>query len=121
MQNKDLIVKVKDNGREFELVEDFVFYYIMPTSKQTILYTIPKGYITDFSSVPKCLTPLVNDKALRNKASVLHDWLYTSKILSRKNADLVYKNALIQTGTSNFLANIFYVFVRIFGYKYWKN
>jgi hypothetical protein len=39
-------------------------------------FTIPKGFHTDFASVPRFLQPLLSEHAIRSVPSVAHDWLY---------------------------------------------
>lgn len=53
-----------------------------------------------------------------DKASTVHDYLYRSnrtKRLSRKNADKVFYNALIEEGVGEIRAKIFYYGVRVLG------
>lgn len=38
-------------------------------------YTIPKGYVTDFASVPKFLWSILPPLGRHNLAALLHDWM----------------------------------------------
>lgn len=54
---------------------------------------VPIGYVTDFASVPRLpiVFWLVGSRA--NKASVLHDWCYSSQLVSQADADAVFYEA----------------------------
>lgn len=57
----------------FKLLGDLIFVI----GNHTV--TVPKGFITDFASVPKKLWGLVGPYGRHTKAAVLHDWLYSSQ------------------------------------------
>jgi hypothetical protein len=80
----------------------------------------PAGHTTDFCSVPR--VPLAYE-LLGNRARMagsIHDWLYTSKILSREMADRVLREMLVLDGVSEFEAEEFYLAVRAFGGSHWE-
>jgi hypothetical protein len=58
-------------------------------------FTVPIGFFTDFSSVPRFL-PLVyaclGDTA--HQPAVLHDWLYYAALTSRRQADEILLEAM---------------------------
>lgn len=57
----------------FKLLDDLTFVI----GNHTVI--VPKGFITDFASVPKKLWGLVGPYGRHTKAAVLHDWLYSSQ------------------------------------------
>ena len=68
---------------EWSLDEDFSYQSDVAAMK----ITAPKGFHTDFASVPRL--PIVFWLAgdTSTQAAVIHDWLYTSKIVPRRIAD----------------------------------
>lgn len=86
-----------------------------------IQYTVPKGFITDFASVPRI--PLVFDYLgdRGNLAGTLHDFFYSHPAqLTRAMADQLLKEALVAQGVSPFKAQLFYLAVRLFGAKFYN-
>ncbi len=84
-------------------------------------YFIPKGFETDFASVPRFLWWLVapTDYPLL-RASLLHDYLYrTSKRHSREWADRVFVKLATEDGLPKWKAALVYLAVRVFGKKVW--
>lgn len=78
-------------------------------------FTIPKGFLTDFGSIPRPFKPLFNPIGKEVPAYVLHDYLCS---LSNKGkikrfvADNVFKIALKQCGTSKYRVFMIYWGVR---------
>ena len=84
--------------------------------------TIPKGYMTDFESVPRVPFLFSFAKLVAVKESVLHDYMYdcmTHKV-TRKFADQVFYNAMRRSGVSKFRAYPMYLAVRAFGWRPWN-
>lgn len=82
--------------------------------------TVPKGFVTDYASVSVLqnlvLAPifvLVADYG--NKASTVHDMLYSQAKLSRKECDQVLYRALLAEGLEKWRAYLFYLGVRVGG------
>ena len=52
-------------------------------------FTVPKGFVSDGASIPKMfwglIAPCIDGRTIR--AAIIHDWLYSTGILSRKQAD----------------------------------
>lgn len=53
--------------------------------------TIPAGFVTDFSSIPWFARALVRWSRV-DIAGVVHDWLYTTSELSRRQADRLWRS-----------------------------
>lgn len=86
-------------------------------------YLIPAGFKTDLASIPKPLWWLYapNDSETIS-ASILHDWLYCCvKNVTRKEADLIFYQALIDNGASYYKAFKYYTAVRLFGGEHYRN
>lgn len=82
---------------------------------------IHKGYISDGASVPRFFWRLLSPKM--NKCtltpSIVHDYLYETKLCTRKEADEWYYNALIENGYPKWKAMLTYAGVRLFGGSHW--
>lgn len=105
-----------DDGK-WILMADLV--YQSDVAGQT--FTVPAGFQTDLASVPRL--PLVfllaGDSA--RKASVVHDWLYTTHPVPREVADAVLKEASLATGVPVWRAWLMWAGVRVGGGgKHWN-
>lgn len=129
MKNKDLIVKLKD-FKEFELQEDFHFYfrddikleglgYLCTLNKDMHYIIVPKGFCTDFGSVPQLFQGIISPVGNASKAYVLHDFLCVlarEGRLSRANADRIFKAALKQVNVKPLMIEILYKAVRLYAF-----
>ena len=134
MKNKDLIVKVI-NGSQFELMEDFVFYFPMLNGYIDCTLKVEKGFKTDFGSVPQAFQSFISPIGKPTKAYVLHDRLcvanakkeawnkvaydkipfeYCNKIVTRKQADKVFLEAMKTLGVGALKRYTIYFYVRLY-------
>jgi len=98
----------------FILLSDFVF-----VRRVGCAVVVPAGFDTDFASIPRPLQGVldaVNDVA---PAAVIHDFLYSSMILSRAAADAVFFEALRRNGVSWIRARALWAGVRVGGWSRW--
>lgn len=84
--------------------------------------TVPAGFTTDFASIKVLhnaflfvLFALVSGYG--NYAATVHDWLYTTGWVTRKQADAVLYRALRAEGVARWRAWLFWAGVRIGGAK----
>ncbi len=132
---KDLIVKVI-NGSQFELMEDFVFYFPALNGVKNCALRVEKGFKTDFGSVPQAFQSFVSPIGKPTKAYVLHDRLcvanakkqtwntfanceelpekYINKVVSRKEADKVFLEAMKVLGVGVLKRYTIYFYVRLY-------
>lgn len=69
--------------------------YILIESFKYNDIVIPRGFITDFASTPKWIHWLFEPQSkYYSKASIVHDYLYFSKKLTRLEADKEFLNAM---------------------------
>ncbi|OCR99017.1 hypothetical protein A9K75_08870 [Campylobacter fetus subsp. testudinum] len=107
------------------VVTELSGYFI--TQKQ-LLYTdnkliikIPKGFKFNGATVPKWLNILIPKFGYKYDRSVcLHDYLYFSKKLSRKESDRIFYEAMRAEKVNRNLAFVIYLAVRVFGRKSWQ-
>lgn len=129
MKHKDLIVKLKD-FKEFELQEDFYFYFKDNVKLEGLAYPdsldrslryiiVPKGFSTDFGSVPQLFQGIISPVGNASKAYVLHDYLCVLSRegrLSRASADRIFKDALKQVNVKPLMREILYKAVRLYAF-----
>jgi len=85
--------------------------------------TIPRGFVTDFASVPRVIWPLLPKWGKYGLPSVLHDFLYArgGTELDRKLADDAMLEAMEDMKESNLRAIIVHRALRRFGGRAWCN
>lgn len=95
----------------FKLCKDF------PFKVDGKNYKIPKGFITDFASIPRIFWNIYSPhQANTIKSAIIHDYLYTNAAnVQRSYADDVFYNELLQDDVNIGQAILFWVSVRIFG------
>lgn len=82
---------------------------------------IPKGFVTDFASVPRFLWALLPPHGKHQRAAVVHDYLYrTNGGWSRRISDTVFLDAMKECRVSWWRRTAMWLGVRIGGAKPWK-
>lgn len=87
------------------------------------IYKVPKGFKTDFASIPRLLWSIIKPTGKWSNASVLHDYLYDNgyKIgVDRRKADKIFYDAMIDSHVANITANIMWFCVRAFAYFHYR-
>ena len=74
----------------FELFEEFEFYMNWEDGIRQI-FTVPKGFRTDFASIPKLFRIVLSPIGRHGKAAVIHDYLCEYGEVTRKQADALLK------------------------------
>lgn len=112
--NSDLIVKSYKTYK-WKLHEPFVFYFDDKIIKKKI--KVPKGFVTDFASVPRFLWSIIPPIGRYTKAAVLHDYLYVNPKLvkNKKEADKIFLQAMRVLGVKKTRRYTMYYMVRLFG------
>ena len=86
-----------------------VFWYC---TEKGVLIPIPTGTPTDFASIPIGFRNLISRFGRHGKAAVLHDYLCTSKIVSRKEADMIFLEAMKILRVKKWKRKVMFVGVR---------
>lgn len=81
---------------------------------------VPQGFITNGASVPKFLRDIISPTGEMFRAAVVHDYLYYSKIVSRKKADAIFRKIVLDDTGNWFLAYGAWLALRASGSKYWN-
>ncbi len=110
------IPKLEQTGEQsYRLLEPLVFYN--PVAQA--LEFVPEGFETNLLSIPKLFRPFIHPAA-DIRAAIIHDYLYTYRIVPRIVADHVFLTKLIaDEHVNNTVAYACFVVVRAFGWKYY--
>lgn len=84
--------------------------------------TVKKGLVTDGASIPRIFWSIIgcpsNGKYVGS--AIIHDGLYMSEIISRKDADKIFLDMLKHNGIGYIKRNLMYFAVRLGGYFVWR-
>ena len=117
---KPLIVSPLPDGITWELQEEFV-YWIGKKNSGEVVY-VPRGFKTDFASIPKIFWSIVGGPTGKyTKAAVVHDYLYVKGTYSRKRTDQIFYEAMAVLKVSYWKRKTMYFAVRIAAWKPWNN
>lgn len=82
---------------------------------------VPAGFITDFASIPRIFWRILPPSGKYNKAAVVHDYLYSTQIVHRDIADLIFYEAMGALGVPQWKRWTMYQAVRSCGWVPWNN
>ena len=100
---------VNDKWTVWKLIKD----YTVEVNGRKI--TIPKGFKTDFASVPRFLWNLIPPFGRYGIPAIVHDYLYYSCELPKKEADEIFYRLMLERGVPKLKAYLMYIAVRLFG------
>ena len=119
-----LVVSPMPDGRRWRLVFPFRYHIGYRYNKDVII--VPAGFITDFASIPWLFWAFLPAWGKYGKAAVIHDYLYQLHRLfgitlkTRKEADDIFYEAMLVSGTKPWKAKVMYWAVRLFGWAAWR-
>ncbi len=94
--------------------------YRLNSDHNTGTFLIPKGFVTDFASVPKIFWGIIPPIGKTNRAAVNHDFRYINTIENRKKADSTFLKEMLEDGVFIPKAFIMYLWVRSLGWYKWN-
>lgn len=103
---------------EAELVAALKYTY-----KDGRTFIVPAGFKTDFASIPRILWNIIAPIGKHTLAAVLHDYLYTKGWelgISRKEADKIFYDAMIECFVARITANVMWFCVRAFAKRHYE-
>lgn len=100
----------EDDGK-WVVMQDLI--YQSDVAGQT--FTVPAGFQTDLASVPRLPIVYWLTGDTSSAAATVHDYLYSTRVVSRKMADLVLKEASQATGVPGWRRWIMWAGVRLGG------
>ena len=80
------------------------------------LVEVPAGFSTDFASVPRLPVAYMLTGDTAHEAAVVHDFLYSTKRVSRSKADAVFLEAMETLGMSWWRRRLMWLGVRVGGW-----
>jgi hypothetical protein len=93
------------DGRRSKLLSELTF----ASSSLDRVICVPVGFETDFASVPRIFWSIIPPTGSYSPAAVIHDFLYRTKnIASRKQADAVMYEALVDLHIAWWLRQLIY-------------
>lgn len=111
---KDIPLIMMSDGLKFMLQTDVV--YNIGTDDYPISITVPKGYKTDLASIPSWAGLFGFRKLGRhNYASILHDYLFTTHLLTFEVTNAVFYQELRRSGVPSFRAACMALAVQVGG------
>jgi hypothetical protein len=114
-----LIPKEEKQKRRIAAVAQPFGFVIRINKRQRMAVVTPRGYVTDFASIPSAVTWLISPFGKHAEAAVVHDWLYTlgtpGDAKGRRLADKTFVKALRFLGVGWTHRQIMYWSVRIGG------
>ncbi len=116
---KDII-----NEEDWILLTNFRVKWTDETGTRRIL-TVPAGFKTDLSSIPKFARSIISVVGRQNHASLVHDWVYFKRIKfeeaewTRADIDLFFLLMMEVSGVGWWRRNSMYKAVRVGGEKDW--
>ncbi len=81
-------------------------------------YTVPRGFNTDFASVPRLPVAYVLTGNTAHQAAALHDYLYRTGAEDRTTCDAIFREAMAATGIPGWRAWMMWVGVRLGGRRH---
>ena len=102
------------------------FEYHVGSEGSEEVISIPKGFITDFASVPWPASMFIPKDGDHNQAAVTHDYLYSKigklpdKTYTRAECDKIFLEAMGVLGVNKFKRRLMYRAVRIGGGFGWR-
>lgn len=91
--------------------------YYSERYKRTII--VPKGFVTDYASIPRLFQLFISKLGRHRKAAVVHDYLYNSKTqyrgIHRAAADYIFLDGMKAEGVPRWKRYSMFNAVRLFG------
>jgi hypothetical protein len=114
-----LVVSPTINAKTWCLEQDFKYITTAKLESKDII--VPKGFLTDFASVPIPIRSIIPKWGKYGRAAVIHDWLYYegNKGGTKEFADQVLLEAMEISGVNSFVRTIIFKAVDWFGMFAW--
>jgi len=114
-----LVVTQLRGGKYWILKNDLI--YKDSAIKEPIV--VPRGFVTDFASVPRSVWSIYPTSGSYTAAAVLHDYLYWKQDpqITKEKSDNIFYDAMTSSGTPNLTRDTFYNAVDKVGFLAWNN
>lgn len=118
-----LIVENLANGEKdhIRLVKLFGYHWKGFGAFEPEFIAVPPGFLYDNESFPRWSQGVFDAENLGAKAATIHDWCYQTEKFPRHICDIIYLDALKDSGMGFVSRRIRYYGVRVGGGKYWPH
>lgn len=82
----------KINTRYWRVERAFDYHVGVEGSGEVI--SVPRGFLTDFASVPRVFWVIIPPDGSYSQGAVLHDYMYTKHLYKRKECDRIFYEAM---------------------------
>jgi hypothetical protein len=112
------------DGKRWRVNEPGFTYGVGTEESETRIH-VPGSWITDMASVPQAFHSYIGPWGKHGMAAVLHDWLYKDgrvrgKPITRKEADVIFLEAMKVSGVRASKRRLIYRAVRLGGWRAWN-
>ncbi|HVS30109.1 MAG TPA: DUF1353 domain-containing protein [Thermoanaerobaculia bacterium] len=111
-----LVVQPFADAKHWMLVEPLK--YRIGTTVHVI--EVPKGFVTDFASVPPILSPVLPPTGRYLAAAIVHDFLYWDQTCDRRDADKLLAAAMKESQVDDTEGGVIHLGVRLGGWLAWR-
>ena len=103
-------------GMRAKTLEDVT--YKVTTNTEVIHITVKEGFIYDSASIPRIFWSLIGSpfSGKYRMAALIHDALYATNYTTKKRADDIFYNIMINEGVAKWRASLMYTAVLAFGW-----
>lgn len=109
------LLTTPDKFGKSRLYQDLVYY----SERYQRSIVVPKGFVTDYASIPRLFQLFLSKLGRHREAAVVHDYLYSAdteyKNITRKEADVIFSDAMQDKQVPGWKRATMYRAVRLFG------
>jgi len=119
-------VELQSDGRHAILLSDFKIMVSLSKKRDEnerdarLFIQVPKGFVTDFASIPQLFWSIAPPTGKYASAAVVHDYLYATHTTTKAVADKVFLILMQRYGVGYIKRKIMYYAVRMFGGSAWN-
>lgn len=114
----DGAMEVEDSSGSAWVLGEALYWKIGSTNTQIV---VPEGFVHDKASIPRPILAFLPPSGRYTRPAVIHDYLYWTRLCSRRQADNLFMIAMKENGVGPTRRTLIYRAVRIFGGRAWKN
>jgi len=104
-------------GKYWKLTKGFEYHVGCYPSDEVII--VPKGFVTDFASVPRVFWPIIDPVGKHGKAAVIHDYCYATACYRRLRSDEIFLEGMEVLKVKKWKRISMYSAVVTFGWWAW--
>jgi hypothetical protein len=110
------LLQAFSDGEDFMLESPMVF---VSGKTKPLIVIVPRGFVTDYASVPRPLRLLLPREGTYGNAAIVHDYLYWRQDCTRSQSDNIMEIAMREAGVSSATLRAIHIGVRLGGQGAW--